>query len=301
MAIGTTSASAPAATTETSAAGGLAYDLYGSTGPTVLLLHGIPGWRGTFAAVGARLGATCRVVVPDLLGFGDSADAPAHYHAAEHAQEVLGLLAALGIESVHLVGFDFGGPTAVRLAHRLGSRAKSLTLAATNVFPDTPVPPPLRLARVPILGWLFFRVAFGTLGLMMMFFAAVADRTAFPFARYRAALRGRGARTTRRIFLSSMRDLPGLYAQVERIGRSLRLPTLVLWGDEDPFFPVGVGERTAAALGAELRVLSGCGHFVPEERPRETAAAIAGLVERSLGAVRSSGAHAGQAGEEARS
>jgi pimeloyl-ACP methyl ester carboxylesterase len=78
-----------------------------------------------------------------------------------------------------------------------------------------------------------------------------------------------------------MRDLPGLYGEVERLGNSLGLPSLVLWGDRDPFFPTAVGERTAKSLGAELRVLSGCGHFVPEERPAETAGAIAELVARS--------------------
>lgn len=262
--------------------GGLAYDAYGGRGPTVVLLHGIPGSRRTFAAVGERLGKTCRVVVPDLLGFGDSPDAPARYHAAEHAEVVVQFLTNLGIEQLHLVGFDFGGPTAIHIAGRLGKRIQSLTIAATNMFPDTPIPPPLRLAKVPLLGWLLFRVGFGRLGLMAMWLAAVGDRAGFPFKRYRAALEGHGVRTTRRIFLRSMRDLPGLYGEVERLGRTLGLPSLVLWGDRDPFFPTTVGERTAKALGAELRVLKGCGHFVPEERPAETAEAIADLVARSV-------------------
>lgn len=259
----------------------LAYDEYGEAGPTVVLLHGIPGSRKTFTEVGERLGKTCRVMVPDLLGFGDSPDAPAHYHAAEHAEVVVQFLTRLGIDELHLVGFDFGGPVAIRVAAKLGRRVRSLTVAATNMFPDTPIPPPLRLAKVPVLGWLFFRLAFGTLGLMAMWRVAVADRAAFPFEKYRMALDGPGARTTRRIFLSSMRDLPGLYADVERLGTSLGLPSLVLWGDRDPFFPAVVGERTARSLGAELRVLTGCGHFVPEERPLETADAVAELIARS--------------------
>lgn len=259
----------------------LAYDSYGSSGPTVVMLHGIPGSRATFAAVGERVGKACRVIVPDLLGFGDSPDAPAHYHAEEHAEVVAQFLAKLGIEDLNLVGFDFGGPTAIRLAAKLGKRVRTLTVVATNMFPDTPIPPPLRIAKVPIVGWLFFRLAFGTLGLMAMWLGAVADRRAFPFRKYAHALQGRGVRTTRRIFLGSMRDLPGLYGDVERLGKALGIPSLVLWGDRDPFFPTAVGERTAKALGAELRILEGCGHFVPEERPAETADAIAALITRS--------------------
>jgi pimeloyl-ACP methyl ester carboxylesterase len=54
----------------------------------------------------------------------------------------------------------------------------------------------------------------------------------------------------------------------------------VLWGDRDPFFPVAVGERTARALGTVLRVLPGCGHFVPEERPDEVAASLRDVIAR---------------------
>lgn len=113
----------------------LAYDDYGKAGPTLVMLHGIPGSRKTFAVVGERLGRSCRVVVPDLLGFGESPDAPAHYHAAEHADVVVHFLGQLGVEKFHLVGFDFGGPTAIRVAGKLGGRIQSLTLAATNIFP----------------------------------------------------------------------------------------------------------------------------------------------------------------------
>jgi len=256
-------------------------DRYGESGPPVVLLHGIPGWRGTFSEVGRRLGRQCRAFVPDLLGFGESDDPPDGAHAAEQAAAVIELIDALGLRRVHLAGFDFGGPTAVLAAGRIPGRVLSMTLAATNLFPDTPIPGPLRIASVPILGDLFFRVAFGRWGLSAMWLGAVADRAAFPYRRHRAALRFPGGVSwTRRIFLASLRDLPGLYTEIERVARTLGVPSLVLWGDRDPFFPAHVGERTAGALCAELRLLRGCGHFVPEERPDEVAAAILELVER---------------------
>lgn len=256
-------------------------DHYGASGPVVVLLHGIPGWRGTFAEVGVRLGRRCRVLVPDLLGFGDSDDAPKHAHATEHAGFVAGMLKAIGVERFHMVGFDFGGPTAVRLAETAREKVRSLTLMSTNLFPDTPVPVPLRIARVPVLGPAFFRLAFGSLGLSLMWRVAVADRAAFPFRRYREALGGHGVRSTRRIFLASMRDLPGLYADVERASQSLGLPSLVLWGDRDPFFPVEVGRRTAEAVRGDFKIFRGCGHFVPEERSEQVAREVQSLVERT--------------------
>lgn len=277
-------------TTRTVRLGGgrrLAIDRYGHTGPAILALHGIPGWRGTFARVAARLGRDHRVYVPDLLGFGDSDDAPPQSHAREQADAVASvldeMLDEIGSDGAHLVGFDFGGPVAVRLAGTHRAKVRSLSLMATNLFPDTPVPAPLRVAKVPLLGPLFYRGAFGRQGLTLMWRFATGDRRAFPLERYRRAFRGSGVRSTREIFLASMRDLPGLYTDVERIGRGLELPALVLWGEHDPFFPVAVGRRTAEAMDAEFHVLEGCGHFVPEERPDRVASEIRDLVRRSGG------------------
>jgi pimeloyl-ACP methyl ester carboxylesterase len=258
-------------------AGDLTVDLWGRPGRTlpILLLHGIPGWRGTWREVASRLAPAHLVAAPDLAGFGDSDDAPRGAHAREHAEALADLVEALGFEDFHVAGFDFGGPVAVCLAARAPRRVRSLVLAATNLFPDTPVPPPLRVARVPVLGDLAFRLAFGRIGLLALWRAACGDRAAYPLSRHRAALAsGRGVVSTRRIFLASLRDLDELYAPVARAAEGLRIPAAVLWGDRDPFFPVAVGERTARALDARLRVLAGCGHFVPEERAEETARVI---------------------------
>ncbi|MBI5068006.1 MAG: alpha/beta hydrolase [Deltaproteobacteria bacterium] len=264
----------------------MATSVQGGTGPAVVLLHGIPGWRGTFGEVARRLADECRVYSPDLLGFGESDPAPPGAHAAEQAAAVVELLDALGLASAHLVGFDYGGPTAVLVAARARERVSSLTLAATNLFPDTPVPAPLRVASVPLLGDLAFRLAFARPGLVALWRAATADRAAFPWARFRAALSSpQGVRSTREIFLASLRDLPGLYGPVADAARTLGLPAAVLWGDRDPFFPPAAGRRTAEALGGSLRILAGCGHFVPEERPAEMAQAVLGLVRAGRPAV----------------
>jgi len=120
-------------------ASALAYDRFGASGPNVLLLHGIPGSRSTFAEVGERLGKTCRVFVRDLLGFGDSPDAPAHYHAAEHADVVIQLPAELagvaargvaGVAGAVAVGARAPGSTADLRAER--PRAKVVELRTAD-------------------------------------------------------------------------------------------------------------------------------------------------------------------------
>ena len=239
-----------------------------------MLLHGIPGWRGTWSTVAAWLAPHCQVIAPDLLGFGDSDDPlSTDFHARAKAEMIARMLAMLEVPRVHLVGFDFGGPVALTVYRTQPERVLSLSLAATNAFTDTPIPGPLKLAPIPVLGPLLFHLLFGRLRLSLMWWGATGDRAAFPYRAYREGLRWpRGVSWTRRIFLASMQNLPGLYREVEDTLAQVRVPSLVLWGDRDPFFPVSVGRRTADAIpGARFEVFPGCGHFVPEERPREFA------------------------------
>jgi pimeloyl-ACP methyl ester carboxylesterase len=242
--------------------------IHGSGEETFLLLHGIPGWRGTWSQVTRRLSASAAVLVPDLLGFGDSGPPGADFHATGHAAALLAMLEARGISAVHLVGFDFGGPIACTLLRLAPSRVRSLTLIATNVFPDTPIPAPLRIAGVPILGDAAFHLMMGRAGLSMMWLAAVKNRKAFPWSRYRLALTPDGVRWTRRIFLFSLRHLDRLYRPVQQGLAGIRVPVTVIWGAADPFFPRTVGRRTAASIpGARYVEVPECGHFVPEEHP----------------------------------
>lgn len=253
----------------------VAVDVYGRDGPPVVLLHGIPGWRGTWRETALRLADRYRVYAPDLLGFGQSSDPDGDRHAGRQADALLRLLDRIGLDAAHVVGYDFGGPVALLAYRREPARFLSLSLAATNVFTDTRIPGPLRLAPVPVLGPLVFRAAFGRAGLSLLWRFAVKDRVAFPYARYREILRWpRGLAWTRRIFLASMQDLPARYREVEDTLSMVSVPGVVLWGDADPFFPVEVGKRTAAARRVRLIVLRDCGHFVPEERPDAVAAEL---------------------------
>lgn len=248
----------------------ISVDEYGA-GPAVLLLHGIPGWRGSWEPVAQRLAAEFRVIVPDLLGFGESARPEGDIHAATQAQALLRLLDALHVRDAHVVGFDFGGPVALSMYSREPHRFLSLTLMATNTFVDTPIPGPLKLARVPIIGRLAFRLFFGKPGLLLLWVAAVRARRQYTFGRHQAALASRrGVESTRWVFYESLRDLPGRYADVQRSLATVAVPTMVVWSDRDPFFPPEVGRRVCASLPhASLATVAGVGHFLPEEAPED--------------------------------
>jgi pimeloyl-ACP methyl ester carboxylesterase len=104
-------------------------------GPTVLLLHGFPDthivWR---KQVGVLAAAGYRVLAPDLRGYGRS-DAPGgiHDYTLEKLRgDVLGLLDALDIDKVSLVGHDWGGLIGWQLAALAPQRIERFVALSTG-------------------------------------------------------------------------------------------------------------------------------------------------------------------------
>ena len=67
---------------------------------------------------------------------------------------------------------------------------------------------------------------------------------------------------------------------------SLKIPSLVVWGQDDRFFPRELGERLAAALGARLEPIAGARTFVAEDAPEALADAIRGFVRERAAQTR---------------
>lgn len=258
---------------------GIAYRRAGQ-GPSVLLLHGIPGSAATWDAVVAELAADCDVIVPELLGFGASArprgiDA---LHAQGQAAALEQMLEELGLGPVAVVGHDFGGPTAVALHERTPDSVASLGLMATNVFTDTPIPFPLSTATWPAVGKLSRRLLFSGLSQAMMLRQGVGTAGV---SLDRAAHLGdtEQQQAVAQIFGQSLVDIERLYQPIEDHLPAIDVPRFVAWGDRDPFFALKQGQRVAQALCVDLQAMPGAGHFLPQERPVE----VADLVRRLAG------------------
>lgn len=95
------------------------------SGPAVLLLHGFPAyWADWRAQMEALAGAGFRAIAPDLPGYGQSEQLPhvLDYRLPLLAADLSGLVNALGLSKVHVVGHDWGGP----LGYCLASQAPEL-------------------------------------------------------------------------------------------------------------------------------------------------------------------------------
>ena len=126
----------------------LAYDDHPGGDPdggTVVLLHGWPGDRRDHRDVVALLADRCRVLVPDLRGFGDSTagrtDDPGAFGADGQARSVSGLLDELGTGPAVVAGYDVGSRSAQALASLRPDLVRALVLS-----------PPLPGAGTRVLG-----------------------------------------------------------------------------------------------------------------------------------------------------
>lgn len=249
-------------------------------GPVVVLLHGIPGSSSSWANVAKLLFEHHRVLIPDLIGFGESSRCldPDTLHARGQAALLLEALDSLRVDRATLVGHDFGGPVALALLARRPRYVTGLGLLSTNTFTDTPIPFPLSATTWPVVGWLARKALFSPASFRMMLRQGVGTPKVDVDAASAIGDRDQ-ARAIAAIFNASLLRLGELYAPIEQALESVAVPSFVAWGDHDPFFSIEQGRRTADAIaGARFELLEGAGHFLPVERPEQVASLIAQLV-----------------------
>jgi 2-hydroxymuconate-semialdehyde hydrolase len=237
-----------------SSGGEISYLTFG-VGPAVLLIHGFPLHGLTWRAIGPMLAQRFRVIVPDLLGSGSSAqpvEAPLGVRA--QASYVSELIAHLGVESYAVVGHGTGGAVAQVLAATGGVRAMILL--------DAPRPGEPLAAMSDVLQTSGGAPADAVRGLFevgarqnRLITEDLIDAYVRPFLRDPAAL-------TRAAQIVASEPTVVTEPGPPNAGP----PVMLLWGEEDPFVPVSVGDALNESITTStLGLLPGCGHFLVEE------------------------------------
>jgi pimeloyl-ACP methyl ester carboxylesterase len=270
----------------------LAYDDHPGDGGPVVLLHGWPGDRRDHRDVVPLLAGRCRVIVPDLRGFGGSrADEPAEptaYGADGQAASVVALLDQLDAGPAVLAGYDVGSRVAQAVARRHPDHVRALVVS-----------PPLPGAGARVLSpdaqREFWYQAFHQLPLAEQLLDG--DRTAVQHYLAHFWSHWSGPRyTPDDAELDRLADdyaRPGAFvasinwyragsgtvamASQEPPARDARIavPTTVLWQEHDPLFPRAWSDRVGEWFAdVDLRPLDGVGHFTPLEAPQAFAEAI---------------------------
>lgn len=247
---------------------------------TFVLLHGYGASVFTWRHWASPLARRGHVVLVDLKGFG-SAPKPddEEYGPHEQAELVHRLIHDRDLGNLTLVGHSLGGGLALLLGLRLlderPARLRRLVIVAGAAYRQK-LPPFVRLAQRPRVASLLMRLLGARLLVDRVLRRIVYDPggvTPEQVDGYAAPLAGAAARralirTGRSVLPDDLDDLAARYP-------SISVPTLLIWGRQDPVVPTWVGERLAEQLPrARLEVLEECGHLPAEEHPVESLRAL---------------------------
>lgn len=262
-------------------------------GDPVVLLHGFPEfWQG-MAGLGERLAAAgYRVIIPDQRGYNLS-DKPegAHcYQLGALASDITGLLDAYGIERADVVGHDWGAVVTWFLAAEYPERLRSAVVAN--------VPHPMVMARYlrthpTQLSKSWYMFAFQVPFMPERAFSTSAGRAKMAAGIAHTANRGSMDADYQRA-LAEAWSQPGAPTAMINWYRALlrhrppftrggrvRIPLLVLWGEQDRFLEVQMaGLSLQRCDNAELIEYPNATHWVFHDEPDATAAAILDFLSR---------------------
>jgi pimeloyl-ACP methyl ester carboxylesterase len=237
-------------------------------GTPTLFLHGNPDSSEVWEDILPALAPHGRCIAPDLPGFGRSG-APADFDCSLDgmAAFVDGLVDALGVdEPLNLVVHDIGGPYGLAWAVRHPRKVRRLVIMNTVFFPDYRWHRMGRLWRTPLVGELV---------------QALTTRRGFLRELRRGSRRLGDARIHRTYDLvtapmkrmvlrwyraTDPRNFAGWDDQLLQL--TARVPTLVLWGEHDPYIQARYADRFGTT---NVERFPSVGHWLPAEAPTEVA------------------------------
>lgn len=248
----------------------------GADVPTLLLLHGNASSLHTWDGWVRQLSPQVRVVRLDLPGYGLTGPHPSGDYTATATVDFLERFAdAAGLRRFAIAGNSLGGYFAWRFALRHPDRVSGLVLVNAAGYPletGMSASVAMQVARLPVVSELL-RFASVRWAIEFSLRDVYVDDTRVTPAlvdRYEQMMLRPGNRAALGDRARSERRPTGW----ERLPQ-LRVPTLVLWGEQDPWFPLDHARRFGRDIpGARVVTFPGLGHVPMEEDPAATARAV---------------------------
>jgi pimeloyl-ACP methyl ester carboxylesterase len=260
------------------------------TGPqdareAIVFVHGNPGSSTDWLRLLEAAGEVGRAVALDMPGFG-KADKPPEfdYRISAYADFLQAAITQLGIDRVHLVVHDFGGPFGLFWGVQHPEAWRSVVLINVGVMPGyvwhsmakrwrTRGLGELVQAWIPRWGWRRAMQASSPRGLPPDFVDKMYDDY---------------DRATRRTVLRLYRATPDPGRTAQELGSAmaaLHKPALVVWGAADPFIGVEYAGRQAEFFDVQDTViLPDSGHWPFQDDPDQVERAVVPFLRRQLGA-----------------
>lgn len=245
------------------------YDLFGQRGAPIVLIHGFGLNRKIWIPMVTEYLRNQKVILPDLRGHGESEAVPGPYPMALLAEDLVSLLAFLGVEKAIICGHSMGGYVTLAFAEHHPQQMAGMGLITTRAEADTDEGRSNRYEMVEAVKQKGSAPLGDSLGPRLTKDKGLAQemRTMLaetPPAGIIGALRGMASRPDRRALLP---EIP--------------VPALVVAGEEDQIIDVESAKKMADALpeGVFLSI-PGAGHLPMLEAPESLGKGLLNLINR---------------------
>lgn len=247
----------------------------------VLLVHGFPYdgrmWETTTKAL---VDAGCRVIVPDLRGFGKS-ELARTATMREMANDLAELLDKLSIRQAVVVGFSMGGYVALQMANLHRERVAGLVLSDTRAGPDTDA---AKAGRRDLAARVLKE------GMEPVITANLPKQLTTATTRGQPQLveRVRGWMASQRP-AGTAAALLGMMERSDMRGKlsGWNMPCLAMVGDQDEVIPMDEVMRMAQAFrGSETAVITGAAHLAPVEQAARFNSELLAWLKRTFPAAK---------------
>jgi pimeloyl-ACP methyl ester carboxylesterase len=249
--------------------------------PTLVLLHGFGDSFTTWEGWVRELKGRFRVISLDFPGHGLTRAPESSRLTGENLADFVDAFAAqLKLPPFAVAGNSMGGGAAWQLAVRHQDRVNALILVDAAGFPnDKPsadIPLAFKILRYPIGRWMLSKIDNRPL-IDQALKADVYDKaliTPVIVDRFAEFQRAPG----HRIILMSA-NMGGQGPSTQELLSTIRVPTLILWGERDPLIEPAAAKKFAAAIpGAKLITYPNVGHLPQLEIPQRSAQDVAAFL-----------------------
>lgn len=227
----------------------------------LILLHGIPTWGYLWQDVLPALSRCVRVLVPDLLGFGFSDRRDCFDRSiARQAEMVNQWMDTLQIKRATFAAHDIGGGVALRMATLFPDRVSRLCLLNTVCYDSWPIEMMLQFGHPGAK-----RKLSASTAMTMLRMALKRGFTSSPASDFLDGLLAPYRTEVGK--LSLVRNAASLNTnhttEITHLLPRIKVPTLILWGEDDKFQAVKFAERLARDIpAARLIRIADARHFV---------------------------------------
>ncbi len=263
------------------------------SGPPVICVHGFPEDWYSFRHQLRELSEQFTVIAYDLRGIGKSQKPQRGYDTRIMAEDLLALVDTLGLEKPAVVGHNWGGSIVPIAVYRKQEKFDRMVII------DAPLGRELR----PLNSWYIWMINSLTPWVdnqlkrqdlfphsIIRFWTWIENQDAFTeedinhytevyyqpgtveawLALYRSVWHGPSGKAYEAYKQVVFNHSPVNFTWSAPVKPDIAVPTLLIWGEEDPALPVQLAYRLKRVWSEmELHVLPDCGHFPHEEKPKE--------------------------------